>query len=94
MTTNKKIIATMTIQEFTKLLKNLPKEYEWVEFKKNNSNPQEIGEYLSALGNNGADKILCHGYVIIEGFCIYKQLIISSIFMSCLCHYQHYYIDY
>jgi predicted HTH transcriptional regulator len=30
----------------------LPKECEWVEFKVNNSNPQEIGEYLSALSNS------------------------------------------
>jgi hypothetical protein len=84
----------MNTQEFTELLKNLPKECEWVEFKKNNSNPQEIGEYLLALDNNSADKILCHGYVIIEWFLIYKRLIVSCIFMSCLCHYQHNYINY
>jgi hypothetical protein len=70
----------MDIQEFTKLLKNLPKECEWVELKKNNS--------------NSIDKILCHAYVIIEWFCACKLLIISSSFMSCLCHYQHDYIDY
>ena len=29
----------------------LPKETEWVEFKENNDNPQEIGEYISALSN-------------------------------------------
>ena len=28
---------------------NLPAETELVEFKRNNSNPQEIGEYISAL---------------------------------------------
>lgn len=32
----------------------LPRETEWVEFKANNSNPQEIGEYLSALANAAA----------------------------------------
>ena len=32
----------------------LPKETEWVEFKLNNSNPQEIGEYISALANSAA----------------------------------------
>ncbi|MDR1342414.1 MAG: ATP-binding protein [Prevotellaceae bacterium] len=42
----------MSIQEFTEVLKHLPKECEWVEFKKDNSNPQEIGEYLSALSNS------------------------------------------
>jgi hypothetical protein len=58
------------------------------------SNPQKNKKYLSALDNNSTDKILCHGYVIIEWFLIYKRLIVSCTFMSCLCHYQHYYIDY
>lgn len=30
----------------------LPTETEWVEFKHNNANPEEIGEYLSALSNS------------------------------------------
>jgi predicted HTH transcriptional regulator len=30
----------------------LPKETEWVEFKKDNKDPQDIGEYLSALSNS------------------------------------------
>lgn len=32
----------------------LPHETEWVEFKENNDEPQEIGEYLSALANSAA----------------------------------------
>lgn len=32
----------------------LPRETEWVEFKQNNADPQEIGEYLSALANSAA----------------------------------------
>jgi predicted HTH transcriptional regulator len=32
----------------------LPGETEWVEFKHNNADPQEIGEYLSALANSTA----------------------------------------
>ena len=32
-------------------LRSLPKETEWVEFKHNNSDPKEIGEYISALAN-------------------------------------------
>ena len=32
----------------------LPRETEWVEFKENNTDPQEIGEYLSALANAAA----------------------------------------
>ena len=35
-------------------LLRLPAETEWVEFKHNNGNPQEIGEYLSAISNGAA----------------------------------------
>ena len=35
-------------------LRKLPRETEWVEFKQNNSAPEEIGEYLSALANSAA----------------------------------------
>ena len=37
-----------------KELRRLPTETEWVEFKHNNSDPEEIGEYLSALSNAAA----------------------------------------
>ncbi len=32
----------------------LPNETEWVEFKRNNDNPEEIGEYISALANSAS----------------------------------------
>jgi predicted HTH transcriptional regulator len=35
-------------------LLKLPKETEWVEFKHNNSKPDEIGEYISALSNSAS----------------------------------------
>ena len=35
-------------------LRALPRETEWVEFKENRADPQEIGEYLSALANSAA----------------------------------------
>ena len=35
-------------------LRNLPKETEWVEFKRNNEKPDEIGEYISSLSNSAA----------------------------------------
>lgn len=35
-------------------LRKLPRENEWVEFKVNNADPREIGEYLSALANAAA----------------------------------------
>src|SRR5262245_24131861 len=38
------------VQELCKL----PRETEWVEFKLNDSEPTEIGEYISALANSAA----------------------------------------
>ncbi len=35
-------------------LRKLPRETEWAEFKHNNADPDEIGEYLSALANSAA----------------------------------------
>jgi ATP-dependent DNA helicase RecG len=35
-------------------LRKLPRETEWFEFKLNLSDPEEIGEYLSALANSAA----------------------------------------
>jgi len=35
-------------------LRKLPRETEWAEFKHNNTDPDEIGEYLSALANAAA----------------------------------------
>jgi ATP-dependent DNA helicase RecG len=35
-------------------LRMLPRETEWVEFKHNNADPSEIGEYISALSNSAA----------------------------------------
>ena len=43
---------TEELNILTEELRALPQECEWVEFKHNNSNPQEIGEYLSALANS------------------------------------------
>lgn len=47
----------MDALQFTQLvqsLKHLSAETEWVEFKVNNANPNEIGEYISALSNSAA----------------------------------------
>lgn len=35
-------------------LRKLPRETEWLEFKHNNEDPHEIGEYISALANSAA----------------------------------------
>jgi predicted HTH transcriptional regulator len=43
---------------------NLPKETEWVEFKENNDNPDDIGEYISALSNTGALESKAFAYLV------------------------------
>ena len=45
-------------------LRKLPDETEWVEFKENNSNPVEIGEYISALSNAAALHGKANAYVV------------------------------
>ena len=42
----------------------LPKESEWVEFKVDNYDPDEIGEYLSALSNSALLHGQQHGYLV------------------------------
>jgi len=42
----------------------MPKETEWAEFKHNNYNPQEIGEYISAMANIVALSKKDHGYIV------------------------------
>lgn len=42
----------------------LPQETEWAEFKENNSDPQEIGEYLSALANSAALEGKAFAYLV------------------------------
>lgn len=57
----------MIVSEIERLineLTTLPKETEWVEFKVNNANPQEIGEYLSALSNSAAYHKKSNGYLV------------------------------
>ena len=39
-------------------------EMPWIEFKQNNQNPQEIGEYISALSNTAALFNQEHAYMI------------------------------
>ena len=42
----------------------LPRETEWVEFKVNDANPQEIGEYISALSNAAAVNGKAFAYLV------------------------------
>ena len=53
--------------ELETLLKNLLKtsgETEWLEFKKNNYNPTQIGERISALSNSANVKNKDYGYLV------------------------------
>ena len=43
---------------------NLPSETEWLEFKVDNSNPEMIGEKISALANGATLRNKSHGYLV------------------------------
>lgn len=45
-------------------LTRLPREPEWVEFKENNDDPQQLGEYISALANAAALVGKSKGYLL------------------------------
>jgi ATP-dependent DNA helicase RecG len=42
------------LQSLLSELRKLPSETQWVEFKHNNSDPEQLGEYISALSNSAA----------------------------------------
>jgi predicted HTH transcriptional regulator len=52
------------IAPLIKELITLPKETEWVEFKRNNDKPSEIGEYISALANSATLHERSNAYVV------------------------------
>ncbi len=57
----------MTHQQLIDLIDRLraePAEREWFEFKANRYQPQELGEYLSALSNTAAWKCKPQGYLV------------------------------
>lgn len=51
---------TGLVQELVKL----PRETEWLEFKVNNKDPEQIGEYISAISNSAALNGKAFGYVV------------------------------
>jgi ATP-dependent DNA helicase RecG len=57
-------VTPLELQAKLDELRRLPAETEWVEFKHNNENPQEIGEYLSALSNGAALHGRRTGYLV------------------------------
>lgn len=57
----------MTEKDFTSIIfdiKASPRECEWVELKENNGDPDEIGEYISALSNGAAYTGQARGYLV------------------------------
>ena len=52
------------IENLVRKLLQLGRECEWTEFKENNSNPESIGEYLSALSNSAFLANEPYGYLI------------------------------
>ena len=49
---------------FLRELCKLPQETEWVEFKENDADPQDIGEYISALANSAARESKVSAYLV------------------------------
>jgi ATP-dependent DNA helicase RecG len=61
------MISTENQEYFYSLLhelRKLPNETEWVEFKCNNSDPVEIGEYISALSNSAPLNDKANAYIV------------------------------
>lgn len=63
------------VREFCKL----PNETEWIEFKKNNDDPQQIGEYISAISNAAALNGKAFGYIV-WGITNIEHSIVGTVF--------------
>ena len=57
----------------------MPYETEWVEFKEGDIDPQEIGEYLSALANSAALMGKAAAYLV-WGVCDHDHAVVGSDF--------------
>jgi len=57
-------VNTQDLISLVDRLRGLPTETEWLEFKRNNADPQEIGEYLSALANEASLCNQLRGYLV------------------------------
>ncbi len=53
-----------TVMKLAENLARLPDETEWVEFKADDDNPEDIGEYISALSNSAVLVDKEHAYVV------------------------------
>lgn len=52
------------LEKLVRSLLALSRETEWAEFKHNNADPEEIGEYISALANSAALTRQPSGFII------------------------------
>ena len=52
------------LAKLVRKLCDLPSETEWVEFKRNAADPEDIGRYISALSNGAALNHQSHGYLV------------------------------
>jgi Putative DNA-binding domain len=52
------------LEQLLQELLSLSAETEWVEFKHNNADPEELGEYLSAISNSAALHSKTKGYIV------------------------------
>lgn len=55
---------SMQLQRLISNLQSLPSEKEWVEFKENRADPEDIGTYVSALSNSARLKGEPYGYLL------------------------------
>jgi len=55
---------TLQLQNLVNELTSLPKETEWVEFKLNKAEPEEIGQYVSAMSNSAALRDKTCAYIL------------------------------
>jgi ATP-dependent DNA helicase RecG len=61
------VSTVRSTEDLTKLVRELvalPSETTWVEFKHNNADPEQIGEYISALANSAALADKASGYLV------------------------------
>jgi ATP-dependent DNA helicase RecG len=71
-------MTSRNLQILLEHLLSLGKETEWLEFKQNNSDPNMIGEYISALANSAALHNQSYGYLVWGVDDTTKQLVGTS----------------
>jgi len=76
----------MKSEKWSKLLRKListPKENEWIEFKENNTKPEEIGKRISALSNSALLEEQEFGYLVF-GISDQRKIVGTKVFLKSL----------